>query len=132
MQFWNNDSWSSLNQIAFLAIVLLVSNVIRRKVGFLRKSLLPTAVLAGFIVLLIKEINILPEGFFKVRFMEIITFHMLAIGFIALALKSLSTHKKQEKVVAVESGLVIVGTYVIQAVFGLIITITLALTFFWR
>ncbi len=130
MQFWNNDSWSSLNQIAFLAIVLLVSNVIRRKIGFLRKSLLPTAVLAGFLVLLIKEVNILPEGFFSVRFMEIITFHMLAVGFIALALKSLSTHKKQEKVVAVESGLVIVGTYVIQAVFGLIITIVLALTFF--
>jgi ESS family glutamate:Na+ symporter len=130
MQFWNNDYWSGLNQIAFLAIVLLVSNVIRRKVKFLRKSLLPTAVFGGFIVLFIKEINILPEGFFSVALMEVITFHMLAIGFISLALKSLSTQKKQNKIVAVESGLVIVSTYAIQAVFGLIITILLALTLF--
>jgi glutamate:Na+ symporter, ESS family len=130
MQFWNNEYWNGLNQIAFLAIVLLVSNVIRRKVKFLRKSLLPTAVFGGFIVLIVKEINLLPVGFFNVTFMEVITFHMLAIGFISLALKSLSSQKKQNKIVAVESGLVIVGTYVIQAIFGLIITITLALTFF--
>lgn len=130
MEFWNNSYWSSINQIAFLAVVLMISNVIRRKVGFLRKSLLPTAVLAGFIVLFIKVSNILPEGFFQVSFMEVITFHTLAIGFIALALKSLSSQKKASKMVAVESGLVIVGTYVIQAVVGLIITITLTLTFF--
>ena len=130
MQFWNNSYWGGLNQIAFLAIILLLSNVIRRKVKFLRRSLLPTAVLGGFIVLLIKELDILPKGFFSITFMEVITFHMLAIGFIALALKSLSSAKKQNKMVAVESGLVIVGTYVIQAVFGLIITIILALTFF--
>jgi glutamate:Na+ symporter, ESS family len=130
MQFWNNDYWGGLNQIAFLAIILLLSNVIRRKVKFLRKSLIPTAVLGGFVVLFIKEVNILPVGFFSVTLMEVITFHMLAIGFISLALKSLSTQKKQNKIVAVESGLVIVGTYVIQAIVGLIVTITLALTFF--
>lgn len=130
MQFWNNDYWNGLNQIAFLAIVLLLSNVLRRKIGFLRKSLLPTAVFGGFLVLLVKELDILPEGFFSVTLMEVITFHMLAIGFISLALKSLTSQKKQNKIVAVESGLVIVGTYVIQAVFGLIITIGLALTFF--
>jgi glutamate:Na+ symporter, ESS family len=130
MQFWNNDYWSGLNQIAFLAIVLLLANVIRRKVGFLRKTLLPTAVFGGFIVLFVKELNVLPTGFFSVQLMEVITFHMLAIGFISLALKSLSDQKKQNKIVAVESGLVIVGTYVIQAVVGLIITITLALTLF--
>jgi len=130
MEFWGQGYWSGLNQVAFLAIILLLSNVIRRKVGFLRKSLLPTAVLAGFIVLLIKSLNILPEGFFQVVLMETITFHMLAIGFIALALKSLSDQKKATKMVAMESGLVIVGTYVIQAVIGLILTITLALTLF--
>ena len=130
MQFWNQDYWNGLNQIAFLAIVLLLSNVIRRKIKFLRKSLLPTAVFGGFIILFVKEANLLPEGFFSVTLMEVITFHMLAIGFISLALKSLSTQKKQNKIVAVESGLVIVGTYVIQAIFGLIITISLALTLF--
>lgn len=130
MEFWSQGYWGGLNQVAFLAIVLLLSNVIRRKVGFLRKSLLPTAVLAGFIVLLVKSLNILPDGFFQVSLMETITFHMLAIGFIALALKSLSNQKKATKMVAVESGLVIVGTYVIQAVIGLILTITLALTIF--
>jgi glutamate:Na+ symporter, ESS family len=130
MEFWSMEYWSSLNQIAFLAIILLLANVIRRKVAFLRKTLLPTAVFGGFVMLLIKEINILPAGFINVDFMVAITFHMLAIGFISLALKSLSSQKKTSKIVAVESGLVIVGTYVIQAVVGLIITITLALTFF--
>jgi glutamate:Na+ symporter, ESS family len=130
MEFWSIEYWSSLNQVAFLAIILLLANVIRRKVGFLRKTLLPTAVFGGFMMLLINELNILPAGFINVDFMVAITFHMLAIGFISLALKSLSSQKKTSKMVAVESGLVIVGTYVIQAVVGLIITITLALTLF--
>ncbi len=130
MQFWNQEFWSGLNQIAFLAIVLMLSNIIRRKIGFLRQSLLPTAVFGGFIVLFIKETNLLPQGFFSVTLMEVITFHMLAIGFIALALKNLTQQKKQAKMVAVDSGLIIVGTYVVQAVIGLIITISLALTLF--
>lgn len=130
MEFWSSNYWSFLNQVAFLALVLLLANIIRRKIGFLRRSLLPTAVFAGFMMLLIKELNILPTGFFQVSLMEMITFHTLAIGFIALALKSLSSQKKTSKMVAIDSGLVIVNTYVMQAVIGLIITITLALTLF--
>jgi glutamate:Na+ symporter, ESS family len=134
MQFWDITRWAGINQLAILAIILMLSNVIRRKVGFLRKSLIPTAVLGGFILLFIKSINpsigLFPTDFINVQYMETITFHTLAIGFISLALKSLSNQKKTTKTVAVESGLVIVGTYVVQAVVGLIVTITLALTFF--
>ena len=134
MQFWDIARWAGLNQLAILAIVLMLSNVLRRKVGFLRKSLIPTAVLGGFVLLFIKSINpsigVLPTDFINTQFMETITFHGLAIGFIALALKSLSNQKKITKTKAIESGLVIVGTYVIQATVGLIVTITLALTIF--
>ena len=130
MEFWDISRWGSLNQFAILAIILMLSNVLRRKVGFLRKSLIPTAVLAGFVALFIKETELFGTQFFDVKLMETITFHALALGFISLALKSLSSQKKQSKIVAVESGLVIVGTYVVQAVVGLIITIVLALTIF--
>lgn len=134
MDFWDIARWEGLNQFAILALVLMLSNIIRRKIGFLRKTLIPTAVLGGFLLLFFKSINssigLLPENFINIGFMESITFHGLAIGFIALALKTLSQQKKPSKTLAFESGLVIVGTYVIQAVIGLIITITLALTLF--
>ena len=48
--------WSSIFQFGFVCLMLLLGNTIRRKVPFIQKSLLPTAVIGGFIGLIIKEI----------------------------------------------------------------------------
>jgi ESS family glutamate:Na+ symporter len=61
------------------------------------------------------------------EFMENVTYHCLAIGFIALAFKK--NENKKEKgggLLVVKTGAAVVATYLIQGVIGLIITILLS------
>ena len=79
----NTALWAPLIQLGIIAMLILVANVLRRKIAFIRNSLMPTAVLAGFLMLLLRNI-----GFevIDVVFLEGITYHAIALGFIALAL----------------------------------------------
>jgi ESS family glutamate:Na+ symporter len=117
--------WSSLVQVGIISIVVLVANVIRRKVGFFRNSLLPTAVLAGFILFGLKL-----SGLVKIdtNFFEAITYHGIAIGFIALSLRVPPKKMTSDKGVGIKSGALIVSSYLIQGLIGLIISIGLAYT----
>jgi ESS family glutamate:Na+ symporter len=130
MNFWDYGTWQNINQIAYLCLILLFANILRRKITILRKSLLPTAVIGGFIALLINSLNILPNGFLNPIFMQTLVYHAIAIGFISLGLKTLKNQNESIKGVALDSGLVIVGTYLLQAVIGLSITVLLGYTFF--
>lgn len=75
----NGQIWNPVLQICLLAIMVLIATVIRKKVPFIKKSMMPTAVLAGFILLALKV-----SGLINVdnSFMEMITYHFIAIGFI--------------------------------------------------
>lgn len=125
--YTNVSLWSGMLQIGLLSTMMLLANVLRRKVPFFRKSLIPTAVLAGFIVLFLKYLEILPVN---QSFMETITYHSIGLGFIALSLK-IPQEFAGEKVslTGPRSGALIASTYVIQGIFGLIITVGLAWTF---
>ena len=82
--FENVTLWNGMLQIAILYVMMVFANVLRRKFPFFRKSLIPTAVLAGFIALILRYVGILP---IEPGFMENITYHSIALGFIALSLK---------------------------------------------
>lgn len=120
--------WNPLIQIGIIAVLVIVSNVLRVKVPFVKKSLMPTAVLAGFLLLGLRYTNLIK---IDTKFLEMITYHSLAIGFIALSLR---VTKKEPGVrgrglgTAFRSGALIVSTYLIQALVGLVISIVLALT----
>ena len=80
----NSEMWNFFIIMGIIAGVLLLSNAIVRKTKLIRKSLIPTSVLAGFILLALKSGGIIriPENF-----LEMITYHGIAIGFIALSLR---------------------------------------------
>ena len=84
---------------------------------FFRKSLLPTAVLAGFIALLVRMSGALP---IDAGLMEMVTYHSIAIGFIALSLQIPDKKKKAESagLIAARSGALIVSTYLLQGLLG--------------
>lgn len=137
MSFNDLEVWGSLNVIAVLLATLLISNGLKRSIGFLRKSLIPTSVLGGLILLglgaIYKAITgrvMFNEPFFGgdgMSYMEIVTYHALALGFIASTLKS--SEKKMNKKRSVEvfnTGVTTVATYLMQAVLGLGITILVA------
>jgi len=122
----NTQLWNSIIQIGIIAAAILVANVLRRKIPFIRKSLMPTAVLGGFLVLLGKSIGLIPVD---LAFYEFITYHCIAIGFIAQSLR-IPERTDEDKAgrIGLKSGAVIVSTYMVQAIAGLVISLALAYT----
>ena len=118
--------WQPIVQIGIIAGLLLGANIIRRKIGVIKKSLIPTAVLAGFILLIVRTAGVIKMN---TNFLETLTYHALALGFIALSLRVPEKVQESGKGLAVKNGALIVSTYLVQAIIGLGISIGLAYTF---
>ena len=121
----NTALWNWIIQIGVIAGSILMANLLRRKVKVIRKSLMPTAVLAGFILLLLNSLNILN---INMQFMEMLTYHCLAIGFIAMSLRIPNKESGSGALIGSKSGALIVSTYLVQAIVGLVISLGLAYT----
>ena len=123
----NSMVWNVILQFGYIAAVVLIAHFVRQKLAFIRKSMLPIAVLAGFMLLIAKYIGIAK---INQNFMEILTYHGIALGFIAMSLRVPDASMKEtQKGTGFKSGAVIVSTYMVQGVVGLIITIFLGYTF---
>ena len=103
--------WDILVQVGIIFIAIIASNVIRRKVKFIRNSLLPTSVIAGMIIFAFKFVPYINE-YINADFMELLTYHCLGIGFIALAMKS-SVKKKGAKFAILDTGITTVNGYLV-------------------
>jgi hypothetical protein len=68
----NTGLWSFFVQMGIIAGALLLSNVLVRKNRFVRNSLIPTSVLAGFLLLLLKSVGVLK---IPTDFLEMVTYH---------------------------------------------------------
>ena len=122
----NTELWRPIILVGIIASITLFANVIRQKISFIRKSYIPTAVLAGFILLLLRSLNIVH---IRQEFLELITYHGIAIGFIAMSLRVKREKTTDTYKIAVKSGALIVSTYLVQAITGLVISLFLVLTF---
>ena len=123
----NVPLWRFVIQMGIIAFTVILATIIRRKIPLIKKTLIPTSVLAGFILLLIKSTNLL---YVDPEFLEMVTYHGIAIGFIALSLRIPREDKSPGAVrTAINSGALIVSTYLIQAITGLAISVLLACTF---
>lgn len=121
----NTELWGWMIQIGVIAGVILFANVLRRKLLFVQKSLMPTAVIAGFILLAIRLSGLI---YIDSVFLEQLTYHMLALGFIAMSLRTPEKNEGSTPFIGLKSGALIVSTYLVQAITGLIISILLGLT----
>ena len=135
--FWDFSAWGAFNLIAVLLSSLLVANMLKRSIPWLNASLIPTSVLGGGILLLASMIYKSATGdeMFDTPFfggsgsawLELITYHMLALGFTASALKSTEGKMTKERSVEIfNTGLTTVATYLLQALAGMLICITAA------
>lgn len=124
MTFDRPEAWMWLVQFCILATALLLGNALRTQIPFLKKSLLPSALLGGLLLLIFKS---LPgcDKLLNKNVMEIITYHTLGLGFVALALKNNKIESKSSPMKVVETGALTASTYVIQGIVGLLVTIPL-------
>ncbi len=128
--------WELIVQFGIVSLMLLIANVIRRKVKIFRHLLFPTAIIAGFIGLgvkyLIIGLNVQIDGNLILTndFLEAVTYHTIALGFIAMGLKSVKkgeVNKLNGK--PFKTGLIIVNTYLLQGIVGVALTILLSFLF---
>lgn len=121
----NTSLWDPIIQIGVIAALILLANVMRRKLAFVRKSLIPTAVLAGFLLLFIRT-----SGIIKINseFLEQLTYHALALGFICMSLRIPEKESASGALIGSKSGALIVSTYLVQAIAGLAVSLGLAYT----
>ncbi len=124
--FADLSAWTWLIQFFIIVVALLVANLVRCNVPLFRRSLLPSALLAGLLILCLK-----PLGFFSAlvdkHAMEIVTYHALGLGFVAMALKNKKIKSATSTIKVVETGAVTASTYILQGLVGLIITVPLFL-----
>ena len=55
----NIGLWSPVVQLGIIALLVLISNILRLKVPFVKKTLMPTSVLAGFLLLAFKYTHLI-------------------------------------------------------------------------
>ena len=121
--------WKFLVQIGVIFIAILVANTLRRKIKFVRNSLLPASVIAGIIIFILMFIPLINE-FIDKSFMEALTYHSLGLGFIALAMKSGVKSKDKNKFAVLDTGITTVNGYLVQGIIGLGLTLVLSITIF--
>ena len=137
--FWDYNVWGFFNLFAVLLLSLLAANMMKKNIPILQASLIPTSVLGGGILLVIAAVFKLTTGeqLFDTPFfggngltvLEMLTYHTLALGFIASALKtSEGKLTKQRTVEIFNTGVTTVSTYLLQAVLGFGITMIAAAT----
>ena len=135
--FWDSSVWGSFNLFAVLLLSLLAASLLKKSVKALQDSLIPTSVVGGGILLIIAAIYklITKEVMFDTAFfgnkgstvLEVVTYHALALGFIASAFTgSGSKFTKERNIEIFNTGVTTVATYLIQAILGLAITIPAA------
>lgn len=127
MTFDKPEAWQWLIQFCILATALLLGNLLRTQIPFLRKSLLPSALLGGLLLLIFKAFPGCRELVNK-PMMEVVTYHALGLGFVALALKNNKIESKSSTMKVIETGALTASSYVIQGIVGLLVTIPF---FFW-
>lgn len=126
--FWDYELWSLLITLTVLLGGMLLANVLRRKVSFIRKSLIPSSVLGGFIVLILSVVyqKITNRPLIETSMLETLTYHGLGLGFVAITLVENEKNKDKNRQRDIfNTGVTTVLTYLIQAVLGLVVTVIL-------
>ncbi len=126
------ENWGIINYLIYIGFLLFIAKIIKEKVPFLNRVIIPTALIAGFIGLILSDgfLNIIPLNLYNETdgtnldglvmlnrdgILRDIVYHSLAIGFIALSLKR-SENKTTKKIWS--TGMIIVIIYLFQAIIG--------------
>ena len=131
MNFWDSSVWGFLSVISVLLISILLANALEKNVPVIQRSLIPTSVLGGAILIVFTVIYKLITGtrFFDTAlfnnagfdYLEMLTYHSLALGFIASALKSSKGKlSKKRSAEILNTGLTTVSTYLLQGILGML------------
>lgn len=119
------EKWDIILYYLLIGVLLFVGKILKTKLPFLNRIVLPTALLGGLVGLILAQVYsgvFLSDGEYiiDVTQMTAIVYHALAIGFIALTLKQ-GENKNKKKVWS--TGMVITSTYALQGFIGILLVL---------
>lgn len=122
-------SWGLILDLGIISIALLISTFIRSKIPFFQKYLIPNALTAGFILLILYNF-VFPVIQLKAdRFGEMV-YHLLNISFIAMTLRRLPEKENRGSSAIFATSVSVLSQYALQALLGLLITFLFMSTIF--
>ncbi len=136
--FWDSSVWGFFNVMAVLLGSLLAANILKRSIPWLKNSLIPHSVLGGGILIVVAGIYKAFTGniMFDTQFfgghgtvlLELLTYHMLALGFTASALQTSDSKMSRQRTIEIfNTGVTTVSTYLLQAILGFSISLVAVL-----
>ena len=89
LNFWDIPVWSFVLTMFFLFFSMMVANTMRNIIRPLRKLMIPSSVLGGLILLLADFLcrQICGKSLVSASTLEMLTYHGLGLGFVAMALR---------------------------------------------
>ena len=122
------EVWKLVVQVCLLFIFLIIGNILRTTIPFLKKSLIPSALIGGLLLLITNIIcKLFDFELVDKSIMQVITYHGLGIGFVAMTLKTIKAKNKVSKMKVIENGVMTGGAYMFQAFIGIGATILMYL-----
>ena len=106
--------WLAVLDFAYVAMFFILATILKSRITFFQKFIIPTSIIAGFIGLIVGP-NLLGWISFDIDRLGNMVYHLMAIGFIALSLKERERKKIKE---IVSSGIMIASVYLIQGIVG--------------
>ena len=88
----NRGLWEFVITLGIMSLSLGVALVLRNRFRFIRRSMMPTAVLAGFLLLIARETGLIR---LNMEILETLVYHSIAMGFIAMSLRKRSARSER-------------------------------------
>ena len=120
----NGVLWKFVIELGMIAAAIMAAHYFYRRVRLIRRTMLPVAVLAGFMLLAAKYMGLPLDE----ELLEMLVFHGIALGFIAMSLRVPPKERGGNSLTGFKSGAVIVSTYLIQGTVGLLVSLCLSYT----
>ncbi|NLJ40537.1 MAG: hypothetical protein GX352_02845 [Clostridiales bacterium] len=120
-----SSDWAIVMNILLIFVLMFVAKLIKEKLGLFKSIVIPTALLAGFLGLIIGP-EVLGWVRFNTDFYEKLVFHTMGLGFIALTLTEEGVKHRTD---SIKSGLFIISTYCFQGVIGMLVVWGMVATF---
>lgn len=110
----------AISHFIFIALLLLVAKLIKERLPFINKIIIPSALLAGAIGWLVSD-QALGLVTLDTAFLEVVMYNAIGLGFIALALRTNEQVSNKPFV----TGAIIASGYLMQAVIGALVIVVL-------
>jgi glutamate:Na+ symporter, ESS family len=123
-----HEIWTSVQEYIFLSLFLIIAIILKRKIKFLQRFLIPASIIGGFIGLIFGS-EVLNWIRLDAEKLGNITYHLMAVGFISVALKERVRIPVNHRRDNINTGLAIVTSYLSQGILGFAVSLSLVYTF---